>query len=307
MLTSLLLDTDYLVKQYTDGVLKPKFLVELSAYLQKKNQDAQGKLNYLTIQQKKAYEHTTNVMNIAKQQVEEDCQSVLFRMKAAEYIGAYRKQFTIMPIEDKDRIIYKIRFPEDEPEPIAASPRGKVKRGKTESFPDTLAEFIKNLLMFDEIKNLISTGNDDNLLGQVYKDYISALHRKLLVDELLFRGMSMEEREKVYDQVESHVSLELYSIAFPKKPSPADKAFQQKMQLLKWINPTCLGIKAGDMRVEYWDSSCKGTLSKSPFSFAEHGERSHTLAEAGLSFSLRQHHHPRPDEILHPQRTARRR
>jgi hypothetical protein len=110
--TGLMLDVDYLLKLYNDGLYKIPFLFELKSYLDKKNQNAQEILNHLAIQQKKTFESITQIVNIAKQKVEEDYQKVLLRVKAAEYIRTYKKPFLIVTVETNADFSFTIRFPD---------------------------------------------------------------------------------------------------------------------------------------------------------------------------------------------------
>lgn len=255
-----MLDIDYLLKLYKDGLLNSQFLFELKSYLMKKNQNAQEILNYLAIQQKKTFEYMTQILNIAKQQVDEDCQKILYRVKAAEYIKIYKKPFLIVTVETNGDYEITIKFPDELKEEEASSPNlsKKLKKQKEANIPVRISEFIKDILMFSEFKDLISTGNDEKKIGIVYRTYMEKLHTQLINDDSFFTELNHEDREKVYNEVETHIALQLYSHAFPKAPSKQDKKFNQKMLLLQWLDPTTLGIKKEDLKVDYWKTACFG-------------------------------------------------
>ena len=253
-----MLDTDYLLKLDKEGLLKPEFLVQIKLYLAIKNRDTQEKLNSLGIQQKKTYEYVNQIISIAKQQVEEDCQNILHRVKASEYIKNYKKAF-VMNSTAKDGCSVFIKFVEEQVEEPRGSPMMRLKRTDPKPYPDTIDEFVKDLLMFPGIKGLISTGNDDTRIGAVYKEYMGILYEKLKADDAFFHDIDLEHREKIYQEIEAHVAFQLYSQAFPKSPSPADSAFYNKMLLLQWIDPVCLGVKKEDLQVDYWRTSAEST------------------------------------------------
>jgi len=262
--TGLMLDTDYLLKLDKEGQLTYEFLSEVKLYLAKKNQDTQDKLNFLAIQQKKTYESVNHVISETKKQVEEDGQNILSRVKAEEYIKYYKRQFQISQTESNGYMILGIKFPEKPVEEPGSPIRIKTKHA-TIKYSETIEEFIKEMVKYKEVNELISTGEDNKRVGAVYKEYMHKLHDTLINDNVFFKELSneanldksMELRERIYQEIEAHVGFELYAKSFAKQSSIQDSAFCRKMRLIQWIDPVLLGVKSSDLKVDYWKSACE--------------------------------------------------
>ncbi len=265
-----MLDTDYLLKLDKEGLLKNEFLVQVKLYLMKKNQETQEKLNQLAMQQKKTYEFVKGIISVAKQQVEEEGQNILVRVKASDYIRAYRKRFIIDGSPSDPNSVINIIFPDEvEDSGPSANPAGTTggatsilprmkPTSKTEDHLTTLStvyDFITSPVLSIALKNLIFSGDDSRKAGAAYASYMKKLHDTLVNDGDFFKEIVLDQREKIYQEIETHVALKMHSRIFPLAPSAADTVLCKKMQLLQWVDPTTLGIRKDDLKVDYWRSA----------------------------------------------------
>ncbi len=237
-----------------------EFLVQVKLYLAQKNRETQAKLNQLAMQQRLTCEFVKKIISISKQQVDDEGLSIFARVKAAEYIKSYRQPFAIARSSTNPDYIINIRFP-GSTRPEAGAVVGQTEP-RQERWPETVDDFAGNPVMYSELHDFISAGEDSRHVGQIYREYMSRLCDSLMGDDGFFKKEAdSEQRKRVFQEVETHVAFRMYPRAFPKAPSTADVQFCRKMQLLQWIDPACLGVRPEDLKVAYWRSAADSTFS----------------------------------------------
>ena len=111
---------------------------------------------------------------------------------------------------------------------------------------NTFIQFMKET----DIEEVILTGKDHNNLISVYEEYLKHIEGFISAEN---------DKELVSSVIESYIASELYDKLFSKSPSNKDNEFSEKLEELKYINPTRLCIPVESVTYEFWFTAIKGS------------------------------------------------
>lgn len=102
---------------------------------------------------------------------------------------------------------------------------------------------------------IVATGEDSCGLKQVYDEYMQSV-RAIIEDKVLDRDgneLTPQEKQSVYNEIESYILMRLHDKLFAHSPSEDDKLLLNKLTSLSWMTPVHLGLKDTLHSLNFWE------------------------------------------------------
>lgn len=131
---------------------------------------------------------------------------------------------------------------------------GKISSNIEECHAETILDFIKIFIKFNEIREDISTGEQKNSINETLTTYIS-LVKDVLMKSRLFNSEELtreEDVEYLLDEIENFIIKKLYKRVYPEKDLPLDKKFFDITSQLSFVTPQNLDIKKSYINEKIW-------------------------------------------------------
>jgi len=232
------------------NLLKNEFLDEFKISLQKHNQDLQEKINLMTINKMKIIENTRYFTENYKNDTLKLYKSVLIRTSASKFISNYMCPFIIEKLSNETFQIIFTDYEKSKDLGVKIIREGK-----------TINDFIEFLLSM-ELSNLINENEFDIMkIGKIYNQFLSRLKNKLN-SETSDENISYDDKQEIYQEIESHVCMRIHEKVFEKTPTKKDLDFYNKLFSLQWIKPTQLGIEEKAINFGFWQAAVKRIFFK---------------------------------------------
>jgi hypothetical protein len=268
--TDIKLDASYLLNLVESDILTTELLDQVKDHIKTELEYLTKKL--LDFMKQNRYSYNLLMQNIStmKEQHQIQKESCTIQEKANEFIKSYSKEFTLTEINNK----MSIEFPN--------------KLIKVFSSKKDINSFIVKFTMLKELEECIIYGKNKDIIN-IYNRYMFELRKAI-------------NEESVYKKVEDYVLSEIYTKAFPKLQTKADKYFHTKTLLLNWIHPTKLGIKKENLGIDYWTSASEYMKRmeemKTPKGKVEQVIECYNLLKKGIMKFSRRSESPGADDLV---------
>ena len=130
----------------------------------------------------------------------------------------------------------------------------KLKQTEVKKSREKIEDFI-NFLKKKEIESIIETGEDKFGLNKIYREYMDK------VEEVVNnRRLPEEESKIIYEEVQTHINIQLHNKLFKKSPSPLDITFLKKLKSLEWLKPEQVGVSENFVESKIWKEAIESTF-----------------------------------------------